>query len=378
MKHILKFASFVLLAAFVFLPARPASASQGVFDGQVIFGQSFTLASGDTLAGDLLVFGGTADIQVGAIVQGNVVLFGGDLKIDGEVTGDVSATGATVTLGPSAHIVGDLVTVGATLERAETARVDGQVFNTATSWSDATNGDQPMLDIPTPEVVRPEVNFDLNPFRYIRDVIGNSIFLGLLAMLLMLFLARQSEQVAQAALKQPLVAGGLGLLTAIVAPFAIVLLSITLILIPVAIVVALALAVALLFGWIAFGYEVGRRLTAAFHWQWHPAFTAGLGTFLLSLVVNSVQVLNFVPGLKCLTWIFPTLVGLFAIGAVLMTRFGTQPAGKILGVAVPASPVTTPTVEVPPPSPAAAPTLPEVLPTPPVVPVPPKRTKKTK
>jgi hypothetical protein len=374
MKKLYIFATFALLAVMLFLPARTASAAQGVFDGQVIFGESFTLASGETLTGDLLVFGGTADIQAGATVEGNVVLFGGELIVDGDVIGTVSVTGATVTLGPSAHIGGDLVTVGATLERAETAQVDGQVFNTATSWSDTSNGEPPVLpeitvpEVTVPEITTPVVNFNLHPFQYFWNVIGNAIFLGLLAMLLMLFLARQSERVAQAAITQPVTAGGLGLLTVIAAPFAIVLLSITIILIPAAILAAIALAGALIFGWIALGYETGKRLTNAFHWQWHPAFSAGLGTFLLTLVVNSAQILNFIPGLKCFTWILPTLVGLFALGAVIMTRFGTQSV---------AATQASPAVAVPPPSPAVEPTAP-VESVPPIPPEGPKNSRKSK
>ena len=67
------------------------------FDGQVIFGQSFTLKNGETLTGDLLVFGGTATLEEGATVNGNVVLFGGTLVVDGEVSGDVAVTGGSVT-----------------------------------------------------------------------------------------------------------------------------------------------------------------------------------------------------------------------------------------------------------------------------------------
>lgn len=363
MKHILKITTFILLAVFIFLPTRPASASQGVYDGQVVFGQSFTLSSGETLSGDLLVFGGDIDIQAGAIVQGNLVLFGGNLTIDGEVTGTVSATGGQVSLGPAARIGGDLITVAVTLKRAETAQVDGTFFNTATTWSGSENGNSmdPVVTVPeipvpvitVPEITQPSVSFNFRPFRYVWDVIGNAIFLGLLAMLLMLFLARQSEVVGQAAMQQPLVAGGLGLLSVIVVPVAILLLAITIILIPVALVAALALAVAILFGWIALGYETGRRLTKAFHWQWHPAFSAGLGTFLLTLVVNSAQVLNFIPGMSCFTWILPTLVGLFALGAVIMSRFGTQAPTLPSTAAKPASPATPPSIEevIPPPAP---------------------------
>jgi hypothetical protein len=44
----------------VFLPAQTVSAKGSAFDGQVIFGQSYTLKSGESLDGDLLVFGGSA------------------------------------------------------------------------------------------------------------------------------------------------------------------------------------------------------------------------------------------------------------------------------------------------------------------------------
>ena len=322
MKLSLKFASLALLLGLVFLPTRSASASGGVFDGQVIFGQSFTLASGDTLTGDLLVFGGTADIQAGAIVNGNVVLFGGELTVDGDVTGDVSATGATVTLGPAAHIGGDLITVGATLDRSDTARVDGQIFNTATSWSDGSTTDQPVEPyIPTPQVTLPEYMFNFNPLRVILDVFGNALGMGLLAMLVALFLAPHAARVAQAVVNQPLTAGGLGLLVAFLTPIALVLMAITLILIPVAGLVVVVLIIAGIFGWIAIGMEVGQRFTRAIHQSWHPSFEAGLGTFTLTLVAAAlvnIPVLNIIGSLVLF------LLALAAFGAVVMTRFGTQ------------------------------------------------------
>ena len=71
MKTITKIAALVLLALLVFLPAQPAAAKGTSFDGQVIFGQSYTLKSGDTLSGDLVVFGGAALIEEGATAQGN-------------------------------------------------------------------------------------------------------------------------------------------------------------------------------------------------------------------------------------------------------------------------------------------------------------------
>jgi cytoskeletal protein CcmA (bactofilin family) len=322
MKPYLKFASFVLLLALVFLPARSASASSGAFDGQVVFGQSFTLKSGDTLTGNLLVFGGSADIQEDATVNGNVVLFGGDLTVDGEVTGDVSATGATVTLGPAAHIGGDLITVGATLDRAESAQVDGQVYNTATSWSNGSSSDQPVEPvIVVPEVTPPNIVYNFNPLGGILNVFGNAFGLGLLAMLVALFLAPHAARVSQAIVDQPVMAGGMGLLVAFLTPIALLVMVLTLILIPVAGLVVLAIIIAGVFGWIAIGMEIGQRFTRAIHRTWHPSLEAGLGTFTLTLVAAAL--LN-IPVLNCVGWLVPFLLGLAAFGAVIMTRFGTQ------------------------------------------------------
>lgn len=334
MKLSLKFAAAILLAVAVFTPVHPVSAQGTVFDGQVIFGQSFTLKSGETLNGDLLVFGGTANIEEGARVNGNIILFGGILTVDGEVTGDVSVTGGQVALGPAAHIGGDLITVGATLNKAETARVDGQIYNTATSWADGSNVEQP--EVPQPETPRPSINFNFNPLGEMFNIFGQAVGMAALAMLLMLFLSPQAGRVAQAVVAQPLTAGGLGLLALIVVPLALILLTITIILIPVVAVLVVVLAVVVVFGWIAVGYEIGQRFTKAIHQDWHPAFSAGLGVFTLTLVSAA---LTRIPILNCVGWLVPFLLGLAAFGAVLMTRFGTQSVVAPAALVAPEAPL---------------------------------------
>jgi len=319
MKTVLKFASFMFMAILLFLPTQSAGAANGVSEGQVVFGQSFTLRSGDTMNGDLLVFGGSATIEAGAIVNGSTVLFGGNLTVNGTVNGDVAITGGTVSLGSAAHISGNLTTVAASLDRAKGSQVDGQIFNTATSW--IGNGENSKIPQPVKPImpVIPKINF--NPFLSIMNGFGQSLGIAILAMLVMLFLAPHADRVAHAIITQPLTAGGLGLLTVVVAPIAIVLSIVTLILIPLAPIIVVALVVAGVFGWIAIGYEVGQRFTKAIHQNWHPAFSAGLGTFALTLVA---KVLTGIPVLNCVGWLVPFLLSMAALGAVLMTRFGTQ------------------------------------------------------
>ncbi|HTX91509.1 MAG TPA: hypothetical protein VMC09_09845 [Anaerolineales bacterium] len=313
--------SLVLVAFLAFLPAISASASDGTIPGQFVFGQSFTLESGQTMNGDLLVFGGSATIENGATVNGNVVVFGGSLTIRGVVQHDAVIFGGTASLGPTAHIYGSLSTLGSTLDRSEGALVDGQISNGELPFGNGQNGSLPLV-VPPVKPVTPNLHINFNPLiSGVANAIGQAVFLGLLAMLLMLFLAPRADRVAHAIIAQPLTAGGLGLLTLIVFPIALVLSVVTIILIPLAPIIAVAFAAALTFGWIAIGYEIGQRFTKSIHQEWHPAFSAGLGTFTLTLVAAG---LTNIPGLNCIGWLVPFLLSLAAIGAVLMTRFGGQ------------------------------------------------------
>ncbi len=345
MKLTVKITSLVLLAMLVFVPMQPAAAKGTSFDGQVIFGQSYTLKSGETLTGDLLVFGGSATLEEGATVNGNVVLFGGSLVVNGEVTGDVAVTGGSVTIGASAHLHGNLTTVGASLERAEGAQIAGQIPNTATSWvGNGSNDNNPVTPVNPATPVAPIVNVNLDPIGRVLNMFGQALGLAVLAMLMMLFLAPHADRVAHAVMAQPLTAGGIGLLTLIVAPITLLLLTVTVILIPVVAAAVVALFVAAVFGWIAIGYEIGQRFTAAIHQNWHPAFSAGLGVFTLTLVADA---LTGIPVLNCIGWLAPFLLGLAGLGAVIMTRFGTQAVSALkvneqpltLAAAAPAAPV---------------------------------------
>ena len=53
--------------------------------------------------------------------------------------------------------------------------------------------------------------------------------------------------------------------------------------------------------------------------EWAPAISAGVGTFILFFVFGGFSEL-----IPCIGWIPQTLVGIWGLGAVLMTRFGTQ------------------------------------------------------
>jgi hypothetical protein len=319
----------LVLLALLLVPASPAYAQGGPHDGRVIIGQDFTLKSAETLNGDLVVIGGQVDIQQAAVVRGNVVVIGGSLQLDGQSTGDTVVIGGVVNMGAKAAVSGDLVTVGGALQRAEGATVGGNVV---------TNLPPPQIHLPvpvTPQAAMPPVpptpNFTFNwgPFGTAAGILMQAIGLAALAMLLTLFLHPQLDRVSQALTRQPLMSGSIGLLTVLLAPIALVLLVITIILIPVALAGVILVVLAWLFGVVAIGMEVGDRFSRAVHVTWEPVLTTGAGTFLLGL---GVGIVNLVP---CVGWLAPVIVGLTALGAALITRFGTQP----VNIATPAAPI---------------------------------------
>lgn len=304
---------FIILATLLalFLAPAPSVAAAGNWDGKVIFG-NYTLKSGESLNGDLVVMSGVVLVENKAVVNGSVVLIGGTLTIEGEITGDAVLIGGTVRLGNTAHIHGNLITVGASLQQDENARIDGEVV---------TNIPAPEIDIPSAPAAPalpmvPERSGGV--LGKVAVAIGRVLVVTLLAILSMLFLQQPAERIGYAIVRQPIIVGGVGLLVVVLSPLVIVLLAVTLILIPVAFVVVLALILAWLLGIIAIGLEVGQRFTATIHREWPVVLTAGFGTFL------TMSVLELLRAIPCLGWLVSVLFGLLAIGGCAVTLFGSR------------------------------------------------------
>lgn len=323
MKNKLRTLSILLLFTLLFLPTGSAQAQgPGPGNGQVMFGTNMTIESGDTYNGDLVLFGGNVTIEKDATLNGDLVVIGGRLESNGGLDGDVVVVGGQIKLDESAVVAGDVVTIGGQLQRAEGAQIEGEVVNNAAPTIDIPNGRVPS------DVQPPKVEFNVNPFWTAAGIFYRALIVAALAMLVVVFLRPQMEYVGEAIVRQPVMSGGVGLLAVIGGPVAILvvtlILIVTIILIPVAALVvvvgALAIALAWLFGVIALGYEVGERFTQSINQTWAPVFTAGFGTFLVMLIGGAIG------EIPCIGWLLTTLVGLVAVGAVAITRFGAKPA----------------------------------------------------
>ncbi len=334
MKMIYKLATLLLLLALAFLPTGAVQASGILLDGQVIFGSNFTLESGEVMDGDLVVFGGNVVVEEDAVIEGDLVVIGGNVTMNGVVEGSAVAIGGAVTLGEASLVEGDLVTVGGALTRAEGSQVEGDVVTNIPAPDieipDVQIPESPAVPTP-PTPPQPGIGFDFNPLDDLIRLFSTTLAVALLAMLSSLFLQPQTERVAQAVVSQPVIAGSVGLLVAVLSPVVLLILAITIILIPVVILAAAALALAWLFGVIAIGTEVGERFTRAVNQTWAPPLTAGFGTFLTMLIVGGI---GMVP---CIGWLAPTMLAMLGIGGMTLTVFGSRAYPRIAAPVPPAA-----------------------------------------
>jgi hypothetical protein len=314
----------ILLAILLVALLWPTTAfARDPFDDRVVFGGTFTLESGETQQGSLVIFGGAVTTEPDSVVNGDLVLIGGTVQVGGTVNGSVVGIGGAVRLDGSAAINGDVFTLGATLRREQGASISGQVINGIDTPLVIPAPDEAQGGIQIPDVPQapqaPQVTVDTNPFLEMIWFFFRTFLYTALAVLLVMFLPEPVNRVRRAAISQPVITAGAGLLTAILAPIALVAITLTLILIPVTFVTVVVLFAAWLVGWVALGQEVGRRIGKALNLEWAPAISAGVGTLVLLFVLGGFR--ELVP---CIGWIPQTLVGIWGLGAVLMTRFGTQ------------------------------------------------------
>ena len=311
-----KLINVVVLLALLFLPTSAVQAQNPNPGDVVLFGQNYTLSSGETLNGSLVLIGGNITIEEDAKVNGDVVLIGGNLDAGGDVSGDVvliggnadisskvsgniALIGGQAKLADTAVITGDVTTVGGQLNRDPDAQINGDVINNA----------PPTVDTPaTPNVPStPNIDVSFNPIAEAFSVLFKALLMAGIAALLTLFLDVQIKRVGDYAVGQPLIAGSVGLLTLFVS------LLLILTILPVFVLVC-----AWLLGIVALGQEVGDRFTRAINQTWQPILSTAFGTFLLTLVAGYVGLI------PCVGWLFNFVLTLVGVGAVIMTRFGTR------------------------------------------------------
>ncbi len=331
-------------------PALPGETQQQC--GPLVMGGACTLAEGESISSDMAVLGGSVTIEKGATVEGDLVVVGGAVYANGTVEGDLAAIGGSVfldgtvegslqvvggmaSMGKEALVEGDIDTLAASLQQEDGARVEGEVRNAPVGpfslvipgrlWLPDWDIDQgevpipPVFDLGRATDVSTSPAFVLNPAWGVGWWLFRSFVWAGLALLASLLIPRHTVRAGEGAVARPVLAGGMGCLTVLVAPIVLVLLVITICGIPFAMIGAFLLAVAWAFGIIALGTEIGQRMARMSHQDWALPVSAALGTLALTLVTNGIGAL-----VPCVGWMLPALVGIVGLGAVLVTRFGAD------------------------------------------------------
>ncbi len=327
----------VVLCALFTVPVLAVSTdAQG--GGGVRFG-AFTLETGNTTSGDMVVFGGPVTLEEESYFDGDLTVFGvfvmksgvtldgqlvvlGDARVSGLVDGNVFVAGP-VFLGETAYIDGDLSVVG-DVSQDEGAIVVGEIIPIdKDSWDLPINiGIPDPVVVPiTPAVETVRVPFWIKAITTIARAVATVVILTLLSLVAASLWPQHIERVGRTIEEAALISFGTGLLTLILVSLAAILLIITICLSPFAIIGLIVLSLCALLGWIALGLVLGRKILSGLFNQTQPqtVLAAVVGTGLLTLLLVMSQVSGFLHTLLIFLLVPP------AVGAVILSRFGTMP-----------------------------------------------------
>jgi hypothetical protein len=310
------FSILFLGTAFPVFANSPLAANQA---DRVIFGD-FTLTSGKTNQGDLVIIGGNVTIEEGATVIGTMAVIGGNLTIYGSVMGDLVSVGGSGKISDTAYVEGSLVSIGSSLSISDDATILGE---TVFELDDSVQ--IPPVTIAPDTITPPQsprVTISTSPgIEFLRKLFSTSFMvlaLAALGLLIGILFPNHLKKTAKSIVHEPVKSGVLGLLTIFAAPIVLGILAITIILLPVSLITGLALSILMLYGWVAVGYEIGLRISISAKVAWEPSIIAGIGTLVLSATAALV---NIIP---CIGFLIYPIVVSVGLGGVLISQFGRK------------------------------------------------------
>lgn len=316
----------LLLATLLLLMPAGVALAAPVFETIV--------ADGDTINNDVVLFDDDLEVASGGVVNGDVTIFSGNALIAGTINGDVVIFDGDLTIAEGATLNGDCVLLDGVLDNQSSRSISctqldnimpgviGGLLNEV-----VRDGDLPS----TIEVERPSplVHF----LGGIGETIGQTLVLGLLAFFVAAAAPRQMQQVAAAMRQKPVASGAVGTLTFLAAPFVLTILAVlsaVLILacglgllgFPVLFALVLGLGAAGIMGWIALGNIAGEKMAEWLNLQNRSlTVTTVLGTMTVTLIFGLLGTIPFFIG----EWLVSLLAIWLGLGAVALTKFGTQP-----------------------------------------------------
>jgi len=322
-----------LTLIMLFVLAVPVLAQGPNGDGsRVLFGQNLTLQAEETIRGDVVVFGGNLNAMEGSTIEGDVVIFGGNATINGTAESNVVVMGGNVNINDTAVVEGDIVYIGANANISEGAVVEGNVVNPFAGDFQGDFSSDFSHEFDSPGVSSGISGAANRAFDFVGDIVRSiAMLIGLAAVswLVATFMPAHMKEVGDTIASAGPASFGMGFLTVIISLVVGLPLLITVCLAFIPIGAWIAIGIATLFGWLVVGQIIGERLLIAAG-QIQPNFVLStvVGTLVLTIVVN-MPVLSWIPCIGFIFglvgWLIGFVVGHTALGAVILTRFGTRP-----------------------------------------------------
>ena len=309
---------------------------------QAVFGGSRIVREDESIDGQLAVFGGELMLMQDAEVNGDLTVFGGMVKVkkDAKVDGNLTVFGGDVTLEDKAKIDGDLINLGGQITRSEKSVIDGDVITVGGTEQDmdlSELADSLDLDIegqiPTREEVEQQVKEAVTSgferrsmtgpiFGFLGEVMSallKTMAFGVLGLVLTLFLPDNVRRVGQAAEKAPVASAAVGCLSIPALAVLSVIAFVTIIGIPISFLIPFLSIAAAIFGWIGLGFFLGNRLLRVIEIRSpRPAAAAAIGASGLVLVGAFAEIIPL------LGWLVTPFIGIWGLGATILTRGGRQ------------------------------------------------------
>jgi predicted acyltransferase (DUF342 family) len=101
---------------------------------RVVLENNFTLRSGETVNGNLVIPSGNVDLEEGSQVTGSVLVGCCNVIADGEVGGDVVLVSGNLTVGEDAVITGDVLLGSGNLDNTHGGEIRGEGSFPVRSW----------------------------------------------------------------------------------------------------------------------------------------------------------------------------------------------------------------------------------------------------
>ncbi len=315
-----------VLVLMLFMVSQPVMA-QGPDEGaRVLLGESLYLGPGEVRRGDVVIIGSDLRMEPESTLEGNVAVIGGNATVAGTVMGNVAIVSSTLDLKATAVVQGDVISLGGTLYLDSRAVVRGSILKGLAPQIDMHLPFSPARPISPLQITSPGPR----PWDWLLSLFLNGLtavawatLMAVLGVLLVVTFPQPAGRVAQTIREGPFLVFGVGLLVQVLALPVLVLLTLTICLAPLALLTALVLVAAWLFGWLVVGWMTGQWLMRALNArQTTPVLEMAVGVILLTLLWRLPRVI------PCLGWMVSIgvliVAGSIGLGAVLLTRFGTQ------------------------------------------------------